>query len=211
MDLTLAPRMVRQVRLQGAGHLAAATRIELRRMGLLREIDYELPELLPPLVIVCADAEGDQGTAAEALRATENRWPVLMACLAVPLIRIGPLVEPATAPSARDGPLDTPSATSGAARAAFSATHATAGATHATSIGARATSGAGRGAPSSAGAVSEPDLKTTLCVRVGALLVAAQALSFLQGARNQCVLNRLIEVNPLSIESRAYQVLKHRH
>jgi len=190
MDLTLAPRMVRQVRLQGTGHLAAATRIELRRMGLLREIDYELPELLPPLVIVCADAEGDQGTAAEALRATENRWPVLMACLAVPLIRIGPLVEPGTAPSPRDGPLDT-------SPAIFNA--------------ARATSGAGRGAPSSAGAVSEPDLKTTLCVRVGALLVAAQALSFLQGARNQCVLNRLIEVNPLSIESRAYQVLKHRH
>jgi hypothetical protein len=97
MDLTLAPRMVRQVRLQGDGQFAAATRVELRRFGLLREIDYELPELLPPLVIVCSDVEGDQGVAGEALRATADRCPILMACLAVPLIRIGPLVEPPSA------------------------------------------------------------------------------------------------------------------
>src|SRR5689334_25442214 len=104
MDLTLAPRMVRRLRLQGAGQLASATRVELRRLGLLREIDYELPELLPPLVIVCSDVEGDQGVAGEALRATADRCPILMACLAVPLIRIGPLVEPpGAAPSARGG------------------------------------------------------------------------------------------------------------
>jgi hypothetical protein len=192
MDLTLAPRMVRQVRLQGDGQLAAATRVELRRLGLLREIDYELPELLPPLVIVCSDVDGDQGVAGEALRAAADRCPILMACLAVPLIRIGPLVEPASAvgspwPGWRNRRASTPGARRTYARS---------------SAGAGASSGA---------TVSEPDLKTTLCVRVGALLVAAQALSFLQGARNQCVLNTLIEVNPLSIESRAYQVLKHRH
>jgi hypothetical protein len=202
MDLTLAPRMVRQVRLRGAGHLAAASRIELRRVGLLREVDYGLPELLPPLVIVCADVEGDHGIAHEALRATADRCPVLMACLAVPLIRIGPLVEPATASSPRERP------TTGAGRdASVDGRYASAApAPHRFNAGHSGHARAGASA-----SVSEPDLKTTLCVRVGALLVAAQALSFLQGARNQCVLNTLVEVNPLSIESRAYQVLKQRH
>jgi len=198
MDLTRAPRMVRQVRLQGAGQLAAATRIELRRIGLLREIDYELPELLAPLVIVCADSEGDQGAAHEALRGTADRCPVLMACLAVPLIRIGPLVQPAAASSPRNARHTSVAAASpanphsGAAPQPYAARW-------------------GRQPPSAVATVSEPDLKTTLCVRVGALLVAAQALSFLQGARSQCVLNTLVELNPLSIESRTYQVLKQRH
>jgi hypothetical protein len=190
MDLTLAPRMVRQVRLQGDGQFAAATRVELRRFGLLREIDYELPELLPPLVIVCSDVEGDQGVAGEALRATADRCPILMACLAVPLIRIGPLVEPPSA--APSTSREWRNVGAGRARRPY------------------ATSSARTEASSSA-TVSEPDLKTAICLRVGALLVAAQALSFLQGARNQCVLNTLVEVNPLSIESRAYQVLKQRH
>jgi hypothetical protein len=181
MDLTLAPRMVRQVRLQGDGQFAAATRVELRRFGLLREIDYELPELLPPLVIVCSDVEGDQGVAGEALRATADRCPILMACLAVPLIRIGPLVEP-------------PSAAPSTAR-------------EWRNVGA----GRARRPYATSSARTEASSSATVSVRVGALLVAAQALSFLQGARNQCVLNTLVEVNPLSIESRAYQVLKQRH
>jgi hypothetical protein len=42
--------------------------------------------------------------------------------------------------------------------------------------------------------------------RLGALLVSAQALNFLLGARNQCILDRVVELNPWSMESTGYRV-----
>src|SRR5882757_10418633 len=45
-----------------------------------------------------------------------------------------------------------------------------------------------------------------LYARLGALLISAQALNFLLGARNQCVLDRVVELNPWSMESRGYRV-----
>jgi hypothetical protein len=205
MDLTSAPRMVRRLRLHGSGFLASATRLELGRMGLMRESHYDLPELLPPLVIVCSDREADPGLAGAALLAAESLSPVLLACLAVPLIRIGPLVEPENA---------TPSRIL-SARANAVAARTTNGPSARNAPSARTSKAypqsGGPEETSSGTAVAEPDLKTSLCVRVGALLIAGQALSFLQGARNQCVVDTMIEVNPLSIESKAYQVLKLRH
>jgi hypothetical protein len=56
--------------------------------------------------------------------------------------------------------------------------------------------------------VAETDPPLNLYARLGALLVSAQALSFLLGARNQCVLDRAIEFNPWSLESKGYRVLK---
>jgi hypothetical protein len=47
-----------------------------------------------------------------------------------------------------------------------------------------------------------------LYARLGALLISAQALNFLLGARNQCVMDRVVELNPWSMESKSYQVLK---
>jgi hypothetical protein len=38
------------------------------------------------------------------------------------------------------------------------------------------------------------------------LLVSAQALNFLLGARNQCVMDRVVELNPWSMESTGYRV-----
>jgi hypothetical protein len=56
--------------------------------------------------------------------------------------------------------------------------------------------------------VAEADPQLSLYARLGALLISAQALSFLLGARNQCVLDRAIEFNPWSMESKGYRVLK---
>ncbi len=55
-------------------------------------------------------------------------------------------------------------------------------------------------------AQAEPGL--SLYARLGALLIAAQALNFLLGTRHPCVLNQVIELNPWSMESRSYKVLK---
>jgi hypothetical protein len=51
---------------------------------------------------------------------------------------------------------------------------------------------------------AEPPLN--LYARLGALLISAQALNFLLGARNQCVLDRVVELNPWSMESKGYRV-----
>ena len=50
------------------------------------------------------------------------------------------------------------------------------------------------------------DPPLNLYARLGALLVSAQALNFLLGARNQCVLDRVVELNPWSMESKGYRV-----
>jgi hypothetical protein len=56
--------------------------------------------------------------------------------------------------------------------------------------------------------VAEADPPLNLYARLGALLISAQALNFLLGARNQCVLERAIEFNPWSMESKGYRVFK---
>jgi hypothetical protein len=54
--------------------------------------------------------------------------------------------------------------------------------------------------------LAEADPPLSLYARLGALLVSAQALNFLLGARNQCVLDRVVELNPWSMESKGYRV-----
>jgi hypothetical protein len=56
--------------------------------------------------------------------------------------------------------------------------------------------------------VAEPDPGLGLQARLGALLIAAQTLNFLVGARNQCVLGRVIELNAFTAESKTYRVIK---
>jgi len=63
-------------------------------------------------------------------------------------------------------------------------------------------------APEPSFRVAEADPPLNLYARLGALLISAQALNFLLGARNQCVLDRAVEFNPWSMESKAYRVLK---
>lgn len=53
---------------------------------------------------------------------------------------------------------------------------------------------------------AEADPPLNLYARLGALLISAQALNFLLGARNQCVLDRVVELNPWSMESKGYRV-----
>jgi hypothetical protein len=56
--------------------------------------------------------------------------------------------------------------------------------------------------------VAEADPPLNLYARLGALLISAQALNFLLGARNQCIRDRAVEFNPWSMESKGYKVLK---
>ncbi len=59
------------------------------------------------------------------------------------------------------------------------------------------------------GGLTEPGIPLRPQARLAALLVSAQALNFLLGARNRCVLNQVIELNPWSMESKGYRVLQH--
>ena len=54
--------------------------------------------------------------------------------------------------------------------------------------------------------IAEADPALSLPARLGALLISAQALNFLLGARNQCVRDRVVELNPWSMESKGYRV-----
>jgi hypothetical protein len=54
--------------------------------------------------------------------------------------------------------------------------------------------------------IAEADPPLSLHARLGALLISAQALNFLLGARNQCVRDRVVELNPWSMESKSYRV-----
>jgi hypothetical protein len=56
--------------------------------------------------------------------------------------------------------------------------------------------------------VAEAEPQLNLYARLGALLISAQALNFLLGARNQCVLDRVVELNPWSMESKGYRVFR---
>jgi hypothetical protein len=59
-------------------------------------------------------------------------------------------------------------------------------------------------------AIAEADehLRTRLHSRLGALLVCAQALNYLLRVRRQSVRDRIVELNPWSMESKVYRVIK---
>jgi hypothetical protein len=61
-------------------------------------------------------------------------------------------------------------------------------------------------APRPLGTSADVDHPLHPAARLGALLVSAQALNFLLGARNQCVLDRVFELNPWSMQSKGYRV-----
>src|ERR1700736_3547894 len=89
-------QVVRHVRVCGEGHLAAATRIELNRLGIHRDTDYLLPSLRPALVIACADSEADRSFNDVAQQAADEGSPLLFACLLGHIVRLGPLIDPST-------------------------------------------------------------------------------------------------------------------
>src|SRR5262249_31654012 len=126
--------------------------------------------------------EADQSAAAAAQQALEEGSPLLLCCLAGPVVRLGPLIDPQTC----------------FGTAIPSPTPAQSPPSH----------------PASASADPPPRdstgaaLPLNLYARLGALLVSAQALNFLLGARNQCVLDRVVELNPWSMESKGYRVFQ---
>ena len=168
-------KVVRHVRVCGDGHLATATRIGLRRLGIHRDTDYLLPSLRPALMIACADSDADRSGNDVAQQAANEGSPLLFGCLAGRIVRVGPLIDPSTCFRETDMPRQPPHS-----------------------------SYAARGEPG----VAEADPSLNLYARLGALLLSAQVLNFLLGARNQCVADRVVELNPWSMESKAYRVLK---
>src|SRR3569832_2229346 len=87
-------QVVRHVRVCGEGHLATATRIERERQGIHRDSDSLLPSLRPALIIACADSEADESFNDAAQQAFAEGSPLLLCCLAGPVVRVGPLIEP---------------------------------------------------------------------------------------------------------------------
>ena len=175
-------KVVRHVRVCGDGHLAVATRIELNRLGIQRDSDYLLPSLRPDLVIACADSETDQSFHHAVQRAINDGSPLLFGCLVGRALRLGPLIDPSTHFVAMDP----------AHEAMGSAPYPDAiGCTEVTHL-----------------RIAEADPPLNLYARLGALLISAQALNFLLGARNQCIRDRAVEFNPWSMESKGYRVLK---
>jgi hypothetical protein len=168
-------KVVRHVHVCGDGHLAVATRIELKRLGIHRDTDYLLPSLRPALVIACADSEDDRSFTDVAQHAADEGSPLLFACLVGRIVRLGPLIDPSTCFFTTDLRQQPPH----------------------TSY-----------APPQEPGVAEAEPPLNLYARLGALLISAQALNFLLGARNQCVLERAIEFNPWSMESKGYRVFK---
>jgi hypothetical protein len=168
-------KVVRHVRVCGDGHLAVATRIELKRLGIQRDTDYLLPSLRPALVIACADSEADRSFNDAAQRAVDEGSPLLFGCLIGRIVRLGPLIDPSTCFLATDLPQQPPDSSY---------------------------------PPQEEPGVAEADPPLNLYARLGALLISAQALNFLLGARNQCVMERAIEFNPWSMESKGYRVFK---
>ena len=168
-------KVVRHVHVCGDGHLAVATRIELKRLGIQRDTDYLLPSLRPALVIACADSEADRSFNDIAQRAVDEGSPLLFGCLIGRIVRLGPLIDPSTCFITADLPQQPPDCSY---------------------------------LPQKEPGVAEADPPLNLYARLGALLISAQALNFLLGARNQCVLERAIEFNPWSMESKGYRVFK---
>jgi hypothetical protein len=182
-------KVVRHVRVCGDGHFAAATRSELERLGIQRDTDYLLPALRPPLVVACGDSENDESFSDIARRASEEGCPLLLACINGRVVRVGPLIESSDECFVAIRPTRAGSAT-------WESTRATAPLLPKTRV---------------ADAMAHPMAHhptAGLYARLGALLVSAQALNFLLGARNQCVLDRVVEINPWSMESKSYKVLK---
>jgi hypothetical protein len=169
-------KVVRHVRVCGDGHLAIATRIELERLGIHRDTDYLLPSLRPTLVIACADSEADRSFIDVAQQAVDEGSPLLFCCLVGRVVRLGPLIDPSTC-----------FVTTEPSQQTLDSSYPPPGA------------GEPRG-------IGEADLPLSLYARLGALLISAQALNFLLGARNQCVLDRVVELNPWSMESKGYKV-----
>ena len=167
-------KVIRHVRVCGDGHLAIATRMELKRLGIHRDTDYLLPSLRPALVIACADSEADRSFTDVAQQAVDQGSPLLFGCLVGRIVRLGPLIDPSTCFLSTDPPQPPDCAYSSL------------------------------GAPG----IAEAEPPLNLYARLGALLISAQALNFLLGTRNQCVLDRIIELNPWSMESKGYRVFK---
>lgn len=231
-------KVVRHVRVCGDGHLAVATRIELNRLGIQRDSDYLLPSLRPDLVIACADSETDQSFHPPVQRAINEGSPLLFGCLVGRVLRLGPLIDPSTCfvvidptQEVMESPLheltDLAHETIDPMHQSSAPSHTPARDPYAPEADAAPYAAARTETPRPGVAeprvtetprpgvaeaphpgVAEADPPLNLYARLGALLISAQALNFLLGARNQCIRDRAVEFNPWSMESKAYRVFK---
>jgi len=198
--------VVRHVQVCGSGHLAIATRMEIARVGIHRETDYELPPLHPPLIIACGDSDDDHALDWVARHATEQGAPLLLACLTGRGVRIGPLIEPHRGERS-------PRPVTQSARAAERPAGLAEPPLHHTARTVTYAGPTARGTTPGivADRVSEADPRVSLTARLAATLIAAQAWTYLMGERAPGVSGRVTEVNPWLMESRTYKVIKVRH
>lgn len=185
-------QVIRHVRVCGDGHLATATRIELERQGIHRDTDYLLPSLRPALVIACADSDADQSFTNAAQQALEEGSPLLLCCLAGPIVRLGPLIDPSACGAGSPWCQPIPASPSAASTSVASP--------------AEQQSRLAQQPPPPRGRPAKAEVSLNPEARLGAILVSAQALNYLLGARNECVMDRVVELNPWSMESVGYRV-----
>jgi hypothetical protein len=195
--LGTAAQVVRHVDVCGMGQLANATRIELSRLGIHRDTDYLLPSVASPLLIACGDSETDESFHEGAQRAAQNGFPILLACLTGRVIRVGPLILPEREMPWPGRSPDHP----------ISQRHRR-GPREISHLGRRASLPVVSREIARGCSVAEAGPLPGLQARLGALLISAQTLNFLLGRQPLWVLDKVLELNPWSMESKGYRITK---
>jgi len=176
---------MRSIPVYGTGHLAAATRVEIARLGGDADSDDVDEECArPPLMVIVSDYENNTSFMAANQAALEQDGSVLFACIADTSIRLGPLVVPGET-------------------ACFACFHhrLRANLSFREEFDAFLTQNEALDA-------SGIDSNARIHARIGASLIVAQVLNFLHGATHQCVLNRTVEINPASLEVSCHAILR---
>ena len=175
---------LREVQVFGSGHLAAAVRVELLQLGIRPGVEPAEAQPHPPLVIACSDYENGESFRDTNRRAVEDRSPILFACIAEMTIRIGPFVVPGET-------------------ACYECFHHRLRA----NLSFREEFDAYL-AQNVVLDTASTDSRTGLYARLGATLVASQAVGFLLGAMHCCVLDSVVELSPLAMELTRSRVLR---
>ncbi len=175
---------VRDVQVFGSGHLAAAVRVELLQLGIRSRAELNGAEKNPPLVIACSDYENGESFRDANRRAVEERSPILFACVAEMRLRIGPLVVPGET-------------------ACYECFHQRlrAGLAFREEFDAYL-------AQNTTLDTAGTDSRAGLYARLGATLVASQIVSYLLGATQYCLLELVVDIDPLGLEVTKSRVLR---
>jgi bacteriocin biosynthesis cyclodehydratase domain-containing protein len=175
---------MRDVYVIGVGHLAAAVRAELTNLSLYVGEDCEPLVPGPPLIVACSDYEHVDSFRDTNSRAIQEHSPVLFACIADPVVRIGPCVVPQET-------------------ACFECYYhrLRANLTFRDEFD-------GWVAHNAALETCGADSRAHVHARLAAALVAGQVINFLYGITHHCLLDSIVELHPLTLEMTVSRVLR---